>query len=77
MHDAVIGERLGIPSVGVVTKPFNSAATLMAKVLGAGAFQFVTIAHPVSSATEAEHLARARVACIDSVNILRGAKTGV
>jgi len=74
LHDAVIGERLGIPSVAIVTKPFNSAATLMAKVLGSSAFQFVTTTHPISSATETEHLARARLACRDSVNILKGAK---
>src|SRR3546814_20360462 len=32
LHDAVAGERLGIPSVGVMTTKFVSAAELMARV---------------------------------------------
>ncbi len=45
------GEKLGIPSIGVMTTKFVSAADLMSRVLGADGFSFVTIDHPISSAT--------------------------
>ncbi|MBL4721905.1 MAG: hypothetical protein JKY20_12350 [Alphaproteobacteria bacterium] len=51
MHDAVEGDRTGIPSIGVMTTNFVSAAELMARVLGADGYPFVVIDHPVSSAT--------------------------
>ncbi|MFT6581103.1 MAG: hypothetical protein ACJAU6_001535 [Alphaproteobacteria bacterium] len=51
MHDAVEGDRQGTPSIGVMTSNFVSAAELMARVLGADGYPFVTIDHPVSSAT--------------------------
>ena len=45
------GDRTGIPSIGVMTTNFVSAAELMARVLGADGYPFVVIDHPVSSAT--------------------------
>ena len=54
MHDAVTAERLGIPAIGVMTTRFASAAALMARVLGFPGYAFATIAHPISSATDAE-----------------------
>ena len=51
MHDSVAGERLGVPSVSVITEQFVSAAQLMAGVLGADGYPFVTMPHPISSAT--------------------------
>ncbi|MEM7542299.1 MAG: hypothetical protein AAF384_12055 [Pseudomonadota bacterium] len=59
MHDAIIGERLGLPSAGVMTSQFETAAALMARVLGASDYPFVTIEHPISSASEAMLASRA------------------
>jgi len=58
----VTGELAGIPSVGVMTEAFVSAAELMARVLGADGYEFVTIPHPISSATDEELRRVARVA---------------
>ena len=52
MHDAVAGEKLGVPALGVMTEKFVSAAELMARVLGAPGFRFAVIDHPMSSATD-------------------------
>ena len=71
MHDAIIGERLGLPSVGIMTSNFVSAAELMARALGAEGTRFVVIDHPISSATPEELAARARKAVAESVEILR------
>jgi hypothetical protein len=50
----VTAERLGIPAIGVMTERFASAAEMMARVLGFPGYGFATIAHPISSATDAE-----------------------
>jgi len=55
----VTGERLGVPSVGIMTDAFVSAAELMAEVLGMPGYPFVVIEHPISSATADELTARA------------------
>ncbi len=60
MHDAVAGERAGIPSVGVMTEAFVSAAELMCRVLGADGYGFVVIPHPISSATPRQLATAAR-----------------
>jgi hypothetical protein len=72
LHDAIIGERLGLPSVGVMTSQFVSAGALMARVLGADGYRFVVTPHPISSATVAELLAHALIAVESSVDILIG-----
>jgi nicotinamidase-related amidase len=74
LHDAIIGERLGLPSVGIMTSNFVSAAALMARALGAEGYRFVVIDHPISSATPEDLAARARKAVAEGVEILRGAK---
>ena len=72
MHDAIIGERLGLPSVGIMTAQFVSAAEIMARVLGADGHPFVAIDHPISSASEAELAKRASQAVADGIEILLG-----
>ncbi|MEK9905354.1 MAG: hypothetical protein VW462_08910 [Rhodospirillales bacterium] len=52
MHDAIAAEKVGVPSVGVMTSKFESAAELMARALGAEAYRFAVIDHPISSASE-------------------------
>ena len=72
MHDAVTAEKLGVPAIGVMTSQFVSAAELMARVLGADGFKFVTIEHPISSASTEALQARAQRALTDSETILFG-----
>ena len=63
-------ERLGIPAVGIMTEKFVSAAELMGRVLGADGYPFVTIPHPISSATGEELVAAARNAAAECVALL-------
>ena len=72
MHDSIIGERLGLPSVGIMTTKFVSAAELMARVLGAEGYRFVAIDHPISSASQDELAERARFAVSEGLSILTG-----
>ena len=53
-------EREGVPAVGVMTSAFVDGAELMAHACGAPDYPFAVIEHPISSATDAELLARAR-----------------
>ena len=70
-----MGEKAGVPSVGIMTTKFVSAAELMSRVLGVEGFAFVTIAHPVSSASRDELGERARAAVADSLRIVLGEGT--
>ena len=64
------GEKSGIPSIGIMTTKFVGAAELMARVLGAEGFAFVTIEHPISSASHETLAERAREAVANSLLIL-------
>lgn len=64
------GERLNIPSVGVMTTKFVSAAELMARVLGAEGYPFAVIEHPISSASDAELAEQARLTVERSIALL-------
>lgn len=64
------GDRLGVPSVGVMTTRFVTAAELMARVLGADGYPFAVIEHPISSATDEALAEQARVAVERSLEIL-------
>ena len=55
-----------------MTTKFASAAELMARVLGADGYPFVTIDHPVSSATPEALSERARSAVREGAAILLG-----
>jgi hypothetical protein len=65
-----MGEKAGVPSIGIMTTKFVSAAELMSRVLGVEGFAFVTIAHPISSASADELAERARAAVADSLRIV-------
>ena len=49
-----------MPAVGVMTSAFVGGAELMAQACGAPGYPFAVIEHPISSATDAELLERAR-----------------
>ena len=61
-----------MPSAGIMTTQFVSAAELMAKVLGLPGYPFVVIDHPISSATLDELADRARRAADEVVALLTG-----
>ncbi|MDP7392490.1 MAG: hypothetical protein QGH07_11710 [Alphaproteobacteria bacterium] len=69
----MIGEKIGKPSVGIMTTKFVSAAELMARVLGADGYPFVVIDHPISSASDATIDTWARQAARESMDLLIGA----
>jgi len=41
-----------VPAIGVMTARFASAAQMMCRVLGLPDYKFVTIGHPISSASD-------------------------
>ena len=59
-----------MPSAGIMTTQFVSAAELMAKVLGLPGYPFVVIDHPISSATLDELSTRARQAADEVAALL-------
>ena len=58
------GERLGTPSIAVITTAFVDGADRMADALGFAGYGFAIISHPISSAgpeelgVQAEHTVR-------------------
>jgi hypothetical protein len=66
----VTAERRGIPAAAVMTEQFVSAAELMGRVLGADGHPFVTIPHPISSATGEQLAAAARAAAVRCAALL-------
>ncbi len=55
-----------------MTTQFVSAAELMARVLGADGYPFVTIEHPISSASQEQLEARAAQTVAEGLDILTG-----
>lgn len=53
-----------------MTTRFVSAAEMMSRVLGMPDYKFATIDHPVSSATDAELAAKARMAIEQGCRLL-------
>jgi len=73
LHDSIIGDRIGVPSVGIMTEKFISAADLMARVLGADGYRYAIIEHPISSASPEGLVDRAEKAAAETVRLLQGA----
>jgi len=63
---------MGLPSAGIMTSKFVSAAELMARALGAEGYRFIVIDHPISSASPEDLDGRARKAVAECVEILCG-----
>lgn len=62
-----------MPAVAVMTTQFVSAARLMCRVLGMPDHGFAVIAHPVSSASDADLREMARIAFGAAERLLKGA----
>jgi len=61
---------LGVPSFGIMTSKFVSAAELMSRALGAENFPFVAVRHPISSTTKDELIIQAGNALQEGINFL-------
>jgi hypothetical protein len=72
LHDSIAAERQGVPAIGVMTERFASAAALMGRVLGMPGYQFVTIGHPISSASADQLEAFARETVRQAEQLLLG-----
>jgi hypothetical protein len=70
LHDAVSGERVGTPAVGIMTSAFVDGAELMAAALGVRGYAFAVISHPISSASDAELEIKARDALEQARHLL-------
>jgi hypothetical protein len=47
--DAITLEKLGIPTVPIITDVFHGAASEMAKLWGVPGFRFVSMPHPLAN----------------------------
>ena len=74
MHDSIKSEQLGIPSISIITSKFVSAAKMMSHSLGAKEYPFITINHPISSASKDELKIQASIALKEGVNLILRSK---
>ena len=70
MHDSIKSELLGVPSFGIMTSKFVSAAEMMSRALGAENYPFVVVSHPISSATKDELKIQAGNTLQEGINFL-------
>jgi hypothetical protein len=70
LHDSVKSEQLGIPSFGIMTSKFVSAAEMMSRALGADKYPFVIIDHPISSASDSDLAIQANLALENGAPLL-------
>ena len=70
MHDSIKSELLGVPSFGIMTSKFISAAEMMSRALGAKNYPFVAVSHPISSATKDELKIQAGNALKDGIDFI-------
>lgn len=62
MFDAIIFEKLGVPAVPIITKPFAPTAKAIALLHGLPGYDFVAVDHPITSLSDTELLERAKAA---------------
>ncbi len=62
MFDSIIFEKLGVPAVPIITKPFAPTAVAIAKLHGLDDYTFVAVDHPITSLDEEQLRERAKVA---------------
>ena len=59
MHDGIVLEEHGVPSVAICTEVFFSAGKVQARVLGHSDLEPLTVKHPIQSLTKEEIRQRA------------------
>jgi hypothetical protein len=68
--DGILLERAGVPSVAIVTEPFEVTGRAMAGQWGLPYYRFLTMPHPTANLTEAELDQRARAIAPDVARLL-------
>jgi hypothetical protein len=62
VFDAIIFEKLGVPAVPIITKPFQPTADAIAKLHGLDGYTYAAVDHPITSLSADELAERAKVA---------------
>ncbi len=62
MFDSIIFEKLGVPAVPIITRPFAPTAVAISKLHGLPDYSFVAVDHPITSLDETELRERAKLA---------------
>lgn len=62
MFDSIIFEKLGVPAVPIITRPFQPTAKAISELQGMPGYAFVAVDHPITSLDEAQLRDRARIA---------------
>ncbi|MBI3372520.1 MAG: hypothetical protein HY017_12320 [Betaproteobacteria bacterium] len=70
MHDSIEAERLGIPSVAVITERFVRSAEVVGELNGLPGYPFVVIGHPVANDDDAALREKAQAAAREIVPLL-------
>jgi hypothetical protein len=65
-------EKVGVPTVAVITSAFVDAAALMARVCGIPGYGFAVVGHPISSARDEELADKARQTLVQAERLLLG-----
>ena len=74
MHDSIESERIGIPSVAVITEPFARSAAMVGELNGLPGYPFVVIGHPVANDDDAALRQKAEAAVREIVPLLTARK---
>jgi len=72
LHNSTELEKLGVPSVAIVTEPFNVTAKSMAARRGFQNYRYVVVEHPLSSASPEQVKDRAAKALPEITAIVLG-----
>ena len=62
MFDSIIFEKLGVPAVPIITRPFSPTAAAIAKLHALPGYAFVAVDHPITSLKHDELEERAKMA---------------
>jgi hypothetical protein len=65
-------EKVGVPTVAVITSAFVDAAALMARVCGIPGYGFAVVGHPIRSARDEEFAHKARQTLVQAERLLLG-----
>ena len=70
MHDSIKAERLGIPSVAIITDRFQKSAQMVSELNGLADYPFATINHPIANDDDAALKVKAEIAVKQIVSML-------
>ncbi len=78
MFDAIIFEKLGVPAVPIITKPFRPTAEAIAELHGLDGYTYAAVDHPITSLDDTELRERARIAApiVEAALLVPAARAG-